>query len=129
MKLKLYKMVGLEKRLIDFGVVAQAHTYKEMGYVIELANADDTQRPYRIVKEEFDKVWYTLPAAEKHRLSDLPNDTDMSIEGRLSSLKAEIATRCKRRITVVPRRIRRPSMMSMVKDFFQSLIPMEVCYA
>lgn len=130
MKIKLYKTVGLEKRLVDFGVLAQTQKYKDAGYVVELADDNDVQRPYRVVAAEFKKLWYTLPAEEKRRLADLPTDTDMSIEGRLSSLKGEIATRKKRTITVVPRRVSRPSLMSRVKGFFNSLIPqMEVCYA
>lgn len=129
MKLKLYKDNGYGKLvLIDFGVVSQAAKYKSMGYIVELASSDDKQIPYRVVRAEFDKLWYTLPEREKARLRDIPKNYDMSIEEKLGMLKAEIATRRKRSITVVHKR--RVSFMSKVKSFFNSLIPqMEVCYA
>lgn len=128
MKLKLYRKVRNELRLVDFGVISQAPKYKAMGYVIELADTNDNQKLYCVVKAEFKALWYTLPDDEKHRLADIPNDWEMTIEQKLALVKAEVSTRKKRSITVVPRRVKRPSLFSVVKDFFQSLIPMEVCY-
>lgn len=135
MKIKLYKTIRGERRLVDFGVVAKCQYYKAQGYEIEGAAHDDKQALYHVVKAEFDKLWYTLPAEEKRRLADIPMDWEMTIEQKLGILKSEIATRNKRSITVVHAPVRkRVSLFStlfvIAKEAVNSLIPQpEVCYA
>lgn len=134
MKIKLYRTIRGERRLVDYGVVSKCQYYKAQGYEVEGARAEDTQALYHVVKAEFDKLWYMLPAEEKRRLADIPMDWEMTIEQKLGILKSEIATRKKRSITVVhvPAR-KRVSLFARLKEtatnFINSLIPqMEVCY-
>lgn len=140
MKIKLYKTIRGERRLVDYGVVNKCEFYKDQGYEVEGADPGDTQALYHVVKAEFDKLWYTLPAEEKRRLADIPMDWEMTIEQKLGILKSEIATRKKRSITVVHTPVRkRVSLFSTLfavakeaaKEVVNSLIPqpMEACYA
>ena len=135
MKIKLYKTIRGERRLVDFGVVSKCEYYKAQGYEVEGARPEDTQALYHVVKAEFDKLWYTLPAEEKRRLADVPMDWEMTIEQKLAILKSEIATRCKRTINVVhvpapKKRSLFSNLFNVAKEFVNSLIPeMEVCYA
>lgn len=135
MKIKLYKTIRGERRLVDFGVVSKCQDYEAQGYEIVGARADDTQALYHVVKAEFDHLWYTLPAEEKRRLADIPMDWEMTIEQKLAILKSEIATRCKRTINVVhvpapKKRSLFSNLFNVTKKFVNSLIPeMEVCYA
>jgi hypothetical protein len=135
MKIKLYRTIRGERRLVDYGVVSKCEYYKAQGYEVEGTRPEDNQALYHVVKAEFDKLWYQLPAEEKRRLADIPMDWEMTIEQKLGILKSEIATRKKRSITVVhvpaPKKVSVfSSLFNAAKEFVNSLIPqMEVCYA
>jgi hypothetical protein len=135
MKIKLYRTIRGERRLVDYGVVSKCEYYKAQGYEVEGTRPEDNQALYHVVKAEFDKLWYQLPAEEKRRLADIPMDWEMTIEQKLGILKSEIATRKKRSITVVhvpaPKKVSVFStLFNVAKEFVNSLIPeMEVCYA
>ena len=135
MKIKLYRTIRGERRLVDYGVVSKCDYYKKQGFEVEGARPEDRQALYHVVKREFDALWYTLPAEEKRRLADIPMDWEMTIEQKLAILKSEIATRCKRTITVVHVPARQKvsifgTLYNMAKNFFESITPQpEVCYA
>ena len=135
MKLKLFRTIRGERRLVDFGVMSKVYEYELMGYETVICEEDDNQALYHVVKAEFDRLWYTLPAEEKRRLADIPMDWEMSIEAKLSLLKSEIITRKKRTIHVVhvpaPKKVSLFStLFSVAKEFVNSITPkMEVCYA
>jgi len=135
MKIKLYRTIRGERRLVDYGVVSKCDYYKKQGFEVEGARPEDRQALYHVVKAEFDKLWYTLPAEEKRRLADIPMDWEMSIEEKVDLLKAEIAYRKKRSITVVHKPVQKrvsivATLFGIAKDFFESITPQpEVCYA
>ena len=135
MKIKLYKTLRNERRLVDFGVMTKINEYEAMGYEAVICEEDDNQALYHVKKAEFDALWYTMPAEEKRRLADIPMDWEMSIEEKVSIVKAEIACRKKRSITVVHKPARKKvsifgTLYGIAKDFFESITPQpEVCYA
>lgn len=126
MKVKLYKTINGERRLVDFGTINHVETYYAMGYEV-VPCPNDNQRLWRVVKSEFDAIWNTLPAREQKRLADL-NSTgygEETIEEKLTMLKAETVRLRK----PVVRRPRKLTWRDRMVNFINTLIPMEVNYA
>ncbi|MGH0053276.1 MAG: hypothetical protein ACQ5SW_07810, partial [Sphaerochaetaceae bacterium] len=67
--LKLYRVVNGEKRLVDYGVASQTDSYRRQGYVMQWSR---THTPvYKVLKREFDELWFAMPTSEQVRLHDI----------------------------------------------------------
>ena len=131
MKIKLYKSIKGQDRLVDFGTINQIHIYRQLGYKIKCADNTDNQRLYKVVRSEFDALWATVPEAHKIRLRDLNSHSysEETIEEKLVMLKAEITRikRIKRTATYTRPKV---TWRDRVCSFINTLIPaMEVNYA
>ena len=130
--LGLYKTVGSEERLIDYGVISKLAVYRESGYDVKLIKGI---RPalYKHAKAEFVALWNTLGHYHQRRLADIPVDDENNIYEKLDLLKAEMVAITRRRNSMtLTRRPKRVSIWSAIKREAQNLFTLpnqEVCYA
>ena len=127
MKIKLYKNVNGERRLVNFGVLSCAYIYVRQGYEVEWVGEGDTQKLWSVVKAEFDGLWSTLSHSEQVRLADIPMDDEMTIEQKLAFVKAEIASRPRRVAPVY--KARKASMWERITGFVNNCVSSNLVYA
>jgi hypothetical protein len=117
--LKLYKEVNGEMRLVDYGVASQIETYHKQGY--HMVWSRHMTPVYKVLKREFDELWYAMPTSEQVRLHDIAIDPEMSMEERLMLLKSEIV-RYKKQVWVEePVRVKAHHGRAVVKSVVNKL--------
>jgi len=131
MYLGLYKLVGNEERLVDYGLFSKIEDYEGQGYIVR---RKEGQRPalYKNMKARFDALWNTLSPYQQNRLRDIPIDDESNIYEKFGLLQAEVAVISRRTITVVARtRPRKLDIWGTIKRELRNLftIQQEVCYA
>jgi hypothetical protein len=132
MYLGLYKIVGNEERLVDYGVFSKHEEYEKQGYMVR---AEEGKRPalYKNVKARFDALWDTLSPYQQNRLCDMPVDDETTIYEKFDMLQAEVVNISRLRVITNVHRMRRPksTLWGAIKRELTNLftIQQEVCYA
>lgn len=97
--IQLLKKINGNLEVVDYGCERLIGAYIKRGYTVRKVNGN----PYinLNLRKEFEELWASLPASEQIRLHDIRIDDEMTTEERIVLLKAEIATRARKRASVV----------------------------